>query len=117
MDVFSKGPLLQFTPQMVGISHNTIHLKISGLCLLLHTSTDYGRLFSLKSRTFGPGQTNWADKFWGNWGIFRQNISTHFGTVSPLYMFFIIQPLFLHKLSFYINIPSIYLGLEFKFWP
>ena len=24
----------------------------------------------LKSRTFGLGQTNWADKFWGIWGIF-----------------------------------------------
>ena len=54
-------------------------------------------LFSLKSRTFGLGQTNWADKFWGIWGIFGQTISTHFGTVSPLSMFFIIQPLFLQK--------------------
>jgi hypothetical protein len=42
--------------------------------------TDYGRLikkatlqcslFSLQSRNFGLGQTNWADKFWGIWGIF-----------------------------------------------
>ena len=23
----------------------------------------------LKSRSFGLGQTNWADKFWGIWGI------------------------------------------------
>jgi hypothetical protein len=53
--------------------------------------------FSLKSRTFGLGQTNWANKFWGIWGIFGQTISTHFGTVSPLSMFFIIQPLFLKK--------------------
>ena len=62
---------------------------------------DYGRpmkpFFSLKSRTFGLGQTNWADKFWGIWGIFGQTISTHFGTVSPLSMFSIIQPLFLQK--------------------
>ena len=42
-------------------------------------------------------QTNWADKFWGIWGIFGQTISTHFGTVSPLSMFSIIQPLFLQK--------------------
>jgi hypothetical protein len=56
--------------------------------------------FSLKSRTFGLGQTNWADKFWGIWGIFSQTISTHFGTVSPLSMFSmfsIIQPVFLQK--------------------
>jgi hypothetical protein len=35
--------------------------------------TGYGRTmkpFSLKSRTFGLGQTNWADKFWGIWGLF-----------------------------------------------
>ena len=25
---------------------------------------------SLKSRTFGLGQSNWADKFWGIWDIF-----------------------------------------------
>jgi len=42
----------------------------------------------LKSRTFGLGQTNWANKFWGIWGIFGQTISTHFGTVNPLSMFF-----------------------------
>ena len=45
----------------------------------------------------GLGQTNWADKFWGIWGIFGRFISTHFGTVSPLSMFSIIQPLFLQK--------------------
>ena len=37
----------------------------------------------------------WADKFWGIWGIFGQTISTHFGTVSPLSMLSINQPLFL----------------------
>jgi hypothetical protein len=26
----------------------------------------------LKSRSFGLGQTNWVDKFWGIWGIFGQ---------------------------------------------
>ena len=36
--------------------------------------------FSSKSGTFGLGQTNWADKFWGIWGIFGQTISTHFGS-------------------------------------
>ena len=51
--------------------------------------------FSLKSRTFVLGPTNWADKFWGIWGILGRTISTHFVTVSPLSMFFIIQPLFL----------------------
>ena len=41
------------------------------------------------------GQTNWAENFGGIWGIFDQTISTHFGTVSHLSMFSIIQPLFL----------------------
>ena len=54
--------------------------------------------FSLKSRTFGLGQTNWADKFWGIW-VFAAELSApilvHKG--SPLSMFSIIQPLFLHK--------------------
>ena len=47
--------------------------------------TDYGnpiKPFSSKSQTFGVGQTIWADKFLGIWGIFGQFISTHFGTVS-----------------------------------
>jgi hypothetical protein len=39
----------------------------------------------------------WADKFWGNCGIFGQTINTHFGAVSPLPMFSIIQPLFLQN--------------------
>ena len=46
--------------------------------------------FLLKSRTFRLGQTNWADKFWGIWGILGQTISTHFGKVSPLSMFSIL---------------------------
>jgi len=66
-----------------------------------HTShglrTPNEAFFSLKSRTFGLGQAIWADKFWGIWGIFDRFISTHFGTVSPLSMFSIIQPLFLQK--------------------
>ena len=46
----------------------------------------------------------WADKL-GIWGIFGQTISTQFGTLSPLPLFSIIQPLFLH-----IHIPNNYLG-------
>ena len=53
--------------------------------------------FFQKSQTFGLGQTNWAEFFWGIWGIFGQTISTHFGTVIPLSMFSIIQQLFLQK--------------------
>ena len=48
-------------------------------------------------KPFGLGQTIWADKFGSICGIFGQFISTHFGTVSPLSMFLINQPLFLQK--------------------
>ena len=47
-----------------------------------------------------------TDKFWDIWDIFSQFISTHFGTVSPLSMFSINQPLFLQKLSLYIQISN-----------
>ena len=72
-------------------------------------------LFSSKSQTFVLGQTNWADKFCGIWGIFSGFISNHFGTMSPFSMFSINQPLFLQKTSLYIHIPNIYLGLGFEF--
>ena len=50
----------------------------------------------------------WArsEKF-GIWGTFSQTISTHFGTVSSLSMFSIIEIVFLQELSLYI------LGFEF----
>jgi hypothetical protein len=60
--------------------------------------TDYGRpMKPLFIETFGLGQTIWADKFWGIWDISGRFISTHFGTVSPLSMFFMNQPLFIQK--------------------
>jgi hypothetical protein len=55
--------------------------------------------FSSKSQTFGLGQTIWADKFWG---IFGRFISTHFGTLSPLPSFPLINHYFYKKLSLYI---------------
>ena len=65
---------------------------------------------------FGLGQTNWADKFWGIWGIFDRTISTHFCPCFPLF-----NHHFYKKLSVYIHIPNIYLGLglefEFEFGP
>jgi hypothetical protein len=73
---------------------------------------DYGRPmkpFFIEIQNFWA----WADKFWGIWGIFGQTIYTHFGTVSSLSMFPIIQSLFLQKTSLYIHIPIIYLGFEF----
>ena len=72
-------------------------------CISTRTTDAQWSLFSSKSQTFGLGQTIWADKFWGIWGIFGRFISTHFGTVSPLSMFSINQPLFLQKNSVFIS--------------
>ena len=73
-------------------------------------------LYSLKSRTFGFGQANWAYRFWDIFGIFGQTISTHFVTVSPSSMLFIIYPLFLqNKLSLYIHIPNIFMKMRLEF--
>ena len=98
--------------------HRNDGQKITFMRNVMNMATDYGRpmklFFSLKSRTFGQGQTNWDNKFWGVWGIFGPFISTHFGTVSPLSMFSINQPLFLQKTkSLYPN-PNVYLGLGLK---
>ena len=73
-------------------------LGLSGIKLDLLTPQDYGH----KMKPFFIEITNfwaWADRFWGIWGIFGRTISTQFGTVTPLSMFSIIQPLFLQKLS------------------
>ena len=64
------------------------------LCCSL--ATDYGhpvKPFFIEIQNF----LAWSDKFLGIWDIFGKTISTHFGTVSPLSMVSIIQPLFLQK--------------------
>ena len=58
---------------------------------------------SLKSKNIGLGQTNWADKFWGICNIFGQTISSHFGSMSSLSMFCIIQPWFTQKKPLYVH--------------
>jgi hypothetical protein len=62
----------------------------------------------MKPQTFGLGQTNWTDKFWGIRGILGQNISTHFGISCSCF------PLFNHylkkKLSLYFYILDLNLG-------
>ena len=85
---------------------------------------DYGlpmNTFFIEIKNFWLEQINWADKFWGIFGIFGRIISTHFGTVSPMSTVSIIQPLFLQKLNLYKQIPNVYLefgfGFEFEFEP
>jgi hypothetical protein len=64
------------------------YTKVIILNDLMSQVMDYGhpeRAFFQKSHTFGLGKTNWAEKFWGIWGIFSQFISTHFGTVGSFF--------------------------------
>ena len=85
-------------------------LDLGGQCHFVLT-TDYGlpmKPFFIEIPNF------WADRFCGIWGIFGRIICTHFGTGSPLAIFIINQPLLLQKLSLYIHIPNIYLGLGFE---
>jgi hypothetical protein len=54
-------------------------------------------------------------KRWGIWGIFGQTISTHFGTVSPLSIFPLINHYFYKKLSLFTQIPNIYMRFGYEF--
>ena len=73
---------------------------------------DYGlpmNPFFIKIPNCWLEQTNWVDKYSGIWGIFGQTISTHFGTVSPLSIFSIVQTLFLQKIKpFFNDIPNLW---------
>ena len=83
-------------------------------------TTDYGcpkKHFSIEIQNFWTWVENWADRFWGIWGIFDQTtISTHFGTVSPLFMFSIIQPLFLQKNKSLYSHPRYLFEIEILIW-
>ena len=72
--------------------------------------------FSSKYQTFGLGQTIWADKFWSIVGIFGQFIGTHFGTVSPLSMFSINQPLTIQKTKPLYPNPKYLFGIGSCIW-
>ena len=72
--------------------------------------------FFIEIQNFWAWADNWADKFWGIWDIFRQTISTRFGTVSPLPMFSIIQPLFLQKTEPLYPHPIYLFGIWILIW-
>ena len=54
-------------------------------------------LFQGYLKLLGLGKQIGPINFWGIWDILGRTISTHFGTVSPLFMLSINQPLFLQK--------------------
>ena len=99
------------------VSNNYLLQIKATLCSLTPRTTDtQWSLLSLKSRTFGLGQTNWANKFWVIWGIFSRTISIHFDVVSPLSMFSIIQPLFLQKTKPVFSHPKCSFGIGSWIW-
>ena len=84
-------------------------------CTNARTTDAQWSLFSLKSRIFGLGQTNWADKFWGISCIFGPNyilVQLVFCPCFPLFNHYLYK-----KVSLYIHIPNIYLGLGLEFRP
>ena len=79
--------------------------------------TDYNhteRAFFQKSQTFGLGHSNWAESFWGIWGIFVQFISTNLVLWVPFPCFPLIYHFIYKKLSLHIQIENKYLGLIFN---
>ena len=85
-------------------------------CQYVRTTDYQWNIFLSKPWTFGLGKTVWADKFWGICGIFSQTISTHFGTVSPLSIFSIIQPLFSQKTKPLYPHPNYLFGIGIWIW-
>ena len=74
------------------------NLTTSLLCVHGHgLRTPNEAFFLSKSQSFELGQSIWAVRFWGIWGISGRFIRNRFDTVSPLSMFSINQPLFLQK--------------------
>ena len=76
--------------------------------------TSRERFFS-KILNFSAWQTFWAKIFRGIWCIFGLTIRSHFGTVSSLSMFSIIQPLFIQKIEPLYPTPKILFGPQ-KIW-
>ena len=82
-------------------------------CFTARTTDAQWSLFSSKSQTFGLGQTHF-----GSFGVFSANLSAPILVLwVPCPGFSLINHYFYKKLSLYIQIPNMYLGLGFEFGP
>jgi hypothetical protein len=99
--------------------HEIIYKTILTAVRNARTTDTQRESFFRKSQIFWLGLINWAEKFWGIWGIFGQFISTHLGTVDSLSMFSILIKInhYFYKKQFYIQIPKIHLGVGVEFGP
>ena len=113
----SMTPVVEFGKTKVICFRFLIVILYSGSILSIKTRTADSQwsLFSLKSRTFGLGQTNWTHKLWGIWGIF--GLTTILVQWVPWRCFTLFNNYFCKKLSLDIHIPNIYLWLGFRFGP
>ena len=95
---FYKYPIIHVYCNKSSFSYRHSHLQCAPKVIDLKVCTKTVILFFgtltmdakrslFSSKTFGLGQTIWADEFRGIWGIFGQSISTHFDTLSSLSMF------------------------------
>jgi hypothetical protein len=82
------------------ISLHIAHTLKEWICS--RTTDTQRELFFIKSQTFGLGLTFWAELELGPFSV-KLYIITHLGTVRSLS---IIQPLFLQKISLYIQLPN-----------
>ena len=107
----SQHDILSFWPYWEILDYYAVFLHVTQHGL----RTPNKAFFHKNPKLLGLGRHIGQIKFWAFWVFSHQFINIHFGTVSPLSMFSTIQPL--KKLSLYIHIPNIYLGLGFKFGP
>ena len=100
---------------VVGLSNNTtfpwLSLQYSHICNSSRTTDTQWSLFLLKSRTFGLEQINS-----GAFGVFSAKLSAPILVQwVPCPCFPLFNQYFYKKLSLYIHLPNIYLGLGFEF--
>ena len=95
-EIFAFIRVCIIRPPQISVNRISCHVSFRPSFFWLFSMlvcTDYGRPMKPFFIEI-PNVWAWADKLWGIWGIFGQTISTHFGTVTLLSKFSIIQPLF-----------------------
>ena len=107
-----KGKSRDFVPAWLGNYIRNVITYFDLAILILRMLNE--AFFSLKSSTFGHGQTIWANRFWGHFGYFQPKLST---PISVQWVTCPCFPLFNHYFYKKLSIPNIYLVLGFEFGP
>ena len=117
---FSSHPVFLLMSQAAWLPKTSYFQALPGLSFTFDHGLRTPNEALFHPKTFRLGQTIWEDKFWGIWGMYFRMIYQHsFQYCESLVH--VSMPLINHyfykKLSLYIQIPSIYLGLGFEFGP